>query len=197
MGKSIRELAEESRKPIIAHHSTWLGIDPHDINSDTSIHAGTQQSAVDRLGEALSATVHNSGLEPGERLVSYLHSYEIPKGLIDRNQHNDPIFNRNSRLRHSNTSRKRLKNAPEYVDSMDYKRSDKGVEGTPKEGLKVIKYKNEIEDPGSTSYVIPSPLINSGRVKYLGQQFLTYAEIEDGNNAIYDEPDFSNIKERP
>jgi len=205
MGKSIKDLVAEQRKPVIAHHSTWLGNDPHELNEGTSIHAGTKEAAVDRLAEAVYSTVENSDYGPGERLDAYLHSYEIPRGLISPTKYLDPIYSRrepSKNIRHSNTSRKRLRQqpAPESIESYDMVRSPhiNETRGVPKKGLQVIQHQNVIEDPGSTSYVIPSALIDSGRVKHLGQQFLTSTTIDEDN--IFDRfeiPDVSKIKDRP
>lgn len=214
MGKSIKDLVAEQRKPVIAHHSTWLGIDPHELNEGTSIHAGTKEAAVDRLEEAAYATVKNSDYEPGEILDAYLHSYEIPRGLISPTKYLDPIYSRrkpSKNIRHSNTSRKRLRQqpAPESIESYDMVRSPyiNETRGVPKKNLQVLQYQNVIEDPGSTSYVIPSALINSGRVKHLGQQFLTsttmsggvYFENDDEDDILFhiERPDVSKIKDRP
>lgn len=169
----LKKLVEEARKPVIVHHSTWLGIDPHELNADSSVHAGTMQAAYDRLSEGLALTMEDSDYESGEILDSYLHSYEIPRNLIKPTMHMDPHSSSRDVLRHSNTSRKRMKMAPESISSH---------EGG--ENRRIVPYINTFEDQGSTSYVIPSKLINEGRVKHLGSQFIASHEIEDDNDVF-------------
>ena len=177
MAKSIKKLVEESREPVVAHHSTWLGIDPHELNAEASIHVGSKQAAYDRLPDALDSTMENSDYDEGEQMDAYLHSYEIPRSAINPKTHLDP--DSKNVLRHSNTSRNRMKKAPQtLVPETTYTATDmktgkkrKETYGNKKDNT-VIQYENTHEDPGSTSYVVASNLINSGRVKHLGQQFI-------------------------
>jgi hypothetical protein len=186
MAKNIKKLVAERRKPVVAHHSTWLGIDPHDLNYETSIHVGTKQAAYDRLEEGLDVTVRDSDYEEGEQMDAYLHSYEIPRSAINPKMHLDPDSPKV--LRHSNTSRTRMKKAPQKLvpettyTVTDFKTGKKTKEtyGNKKDNT-VIQYKNTHEDPDSTSYVVASNLINSGRVKHLGSQFIVSYDLgEDG-----------------
>ena len=179
MVSELKKLVEERRKPVIAHHSTWLGIDPHELNADSSVHAGTMQAAYDRLSDGLGSTMEDSDYESGERLDSYMHSYEVPRGSINPTMHMDPHTSSKNVLRHPNTSRKRMPVAPEFLSPYE-NASD----------TRVVPYTNTFEDKGSTSYVIPSKLINEGRVKHLGSQFIASHEITDDNDAL----DFSSPK---
>ena len=177
MAKSIKKLVEERRQPVVAHHSTWLGIDPHELNAETSIHVGSKQAAYDRLPDALDVTMRDSDYDEGEQMDAYLHSYEIPRSAINPKTHLDT--DSKNVLRHSNTSRTRMKKAPQTLvpettyNATDMKTGKKRKEtyGNKKDNT-VIQYENTHEDPGSTSYVVASNLINSGRVKHLGQQFI-------------------------
>lgn len=159
MPKKIKDLVAESRQPVTAHHSTWIGENPHEVNYDTSFHAGTLQAAKDRLRAGLVETLNNSDYEEGDILDAYIHSYEIPRSLISPKMHMDPDTSSARVLRHSATSRKRLSRAPEKVTETS-------------KPQQVIPYKNSFEDKGSTSYVIPSQLVYEGRIKHLGSQFV-------------------------
>lgn len=170
---NLKKLVDERRKPVIAHHSNWLGIEPHELNYETSIHAGTMQAANDRLVEGLQATLDDSDYEPGEVMDAYLHSYEIPRHLIDPVTRLDPLRSSDYTLRHSNTSRKRVRRVPEVVSH---------------DSNRVLKYENRVEDPGSTSYLIPSGLVHDGRVKHLGMQFLTSYEITEDRDLDFTDP---------
>ena len=171
----IKKLVEERRKPIVAHHSTWLGIDPQELNEDSSIHAGTMQSAYDRLSPGLDSTLKDSDYEDGEQMHSYLHSYKIPRNVINPTMHLDP----DSRgvLRHSNTSRNRMKVTPEKIYPYN----------NPSDN-RVLQYKNEVEDKGSTSYLIPSKLIHDGRVNHLGDQFVVSHVLDEYDPGNFKQP---------
>lgn len=172
----LRKLRNDG--PIRAYHSTWLAIEPHELNDDSSIHAGTMQSAYDRLSHGLDVTLDDSDYGNGEVMDSYLHAYEIPRGLISRTMSLDP--DSPNVLRHSNTSRKRLRKAPQKISSWDADES--------KQPTSVVQYRNTHEDPGSISYVIPSNLIHSGKVKYLGAQFIASHELDDENPGGFEAP---------
>lgn len=166
--KPLKKLIEERRKPVIAHHSTWLGIDPHSLNAESSIHAGTMKAAYERLPQGLDKTVEDSDYESGDVVDSYLHSYEIPRHLINPTMHKDPdVFASKGRLRHSATSRKRMPMAPERL---------------PNSAKQIVQYTNAYEDRGSTSYLIPSHMVAEGRVKHLGLQFVASHEVTEGNS---------------
>lgn len=168
MDRNIKDLVAESRKPVIAHHSSWLGIDPQELNEESSFHAGTMKAAYDRLPGGLESTLDDSDYEEGEQMDAYLLTYEIPRGLINPTMHLDPHKDSNKVLRHSETSRKRLKQAPESLFPYHHPEQNK-----------VIQYKNEFEDAGSTSYVIPSKLVNHNRIKQLSQQFITSVDLDE------------------
>ena len=168
MTRNIKDLVAERRKPVIAHHSTWLAIDPQELNEDSSFHAGTMKAAYDRLPGGLESTLDNSDYEEGEQMDAYLHTYEIPRGSINPTMHLDPDKDASINLRHSNTSRKRLNRAPESLSPYQHPEQNK-----------VIQYKNAIEDAGSTSYVIPSKLVNDNRIKQLSHQFITSVDLDE------------------
>lgn len=159
MGKPLKDLVAERRQPVTVHHSTWIGLDPHEVNYDTSFHAGTMQAAKDRLRAGLIETINNSDYEEGDILDATIHSYEIPRSSISPKMHMDPDTSSAQVLRHSDTSRKRMPRAPEKI----------AESSKPQQ---VVPYKNSYEDRGSTSYVIPSQLVYEGRVKHLGSQFV-------------------------
>lgn len=164
-------------KSVIVHHSTWLGIDPHDLNGDSSIHAGSMQAAYDRLGDGLDVTIKNSDYTEGEPMTSYLHSYEIPTSLIKSTMHMDPDHTSRNVLRHSNTSRKRMPIAPQSLSPYEDESENR-----------VIPYVNSFEDKGSTSYVIPSRLVHEGRIKHLGSQFITRHELTNDGTGEFEAP---------
>jgi len=153
--KDLKSLIEERRQPVTAYHSNWLGIDPHELSQD--VHAGTKRSAYDRLPEGLSSTIRSSDYYEGEVMDAYLHEYQIPRTLIEPKKRLDP--HSPYLLRHSNVSRTRLQKTPIY--------------GIERDDKKVLQYVNDFEDPGSTSYLIPSGLVENKRIGHLGPQFIT------------------------
>lgn len=153
--KKLKELVEERRQPVTVYHGTWWEHQPFKMGS--SFHAGTERSALDRLPTSLENKLDDYAHESGEALTASVHSYELPRSAINPVLHDDPDpWQSNRTLKHSTSSRKRLKRAPEYVNK----------------GNQAIAYVNKFEDKGSTSYVIPSELVYSGRVKHLGTQFV-------------------------
>lgn len=161
--KKLKELVEERRAPIVVHHATWSENAPHEIGP--SFHAGTEKSAFDRLPEALKTAEDYEDYSPGETITASIHSYEVPRSLINPVPHKDPDFWESFNLRHSTTSRKRLNRAPEHLSTDNQKQT--------------IKYTNRYEDKGTLSYVIPSQLVANGRIKHLGSQFAGEHRFED------------------
>lgn len=148
----------------IVHHGRWYSntLDPHDTH-DFGFHAGTWQSVVDRL----SGNWHEeaSWADPGDIMPAEVHSYAVPNDLIDTNMWADPMTH-------------------------DKSQEDRSVEKAPEEvkKSKVLPYKNEFEDPGSTSYLIHPEFVYSGRVKHLGSQIIGDLYIPDEENEG-DEPE--------
>jgi len=141
------------RRGIVVYHGTLTETPPHTWFSDSNegvFHAGTRKSAIDRLIEL-------EALQPGDEYLDvqqpHIYKYEITPSA--------PM----SMLTHA--------------DTVDYDSSLLSV-ATGDATKRIRKYKNKVEDPGSTSYTIPVNFVKSGMVKHLGEQFYGYnPDVED------------------
>lgn len=125
----------------IVYHGTWSPRPPHEYGS--SFHAGTEQSARDRL-------FSGEGIPEGEGHRQAIHAYEISSDeQISPKMHSDP---------HAG-------------DTYENIWGDGPRNPLPKRSNKIVQYLNDHEDRGSTSYVIPSRMVREGMVKHLGAQW--------------------------
>lgn len=127
----------------IVYHGTWSARPPHEY--DQPFHAGTEQSAHDRL-------FSGEGIPEDRGWERTIHSYEIDTSDVSPKMHSDP----------------------HYGDTYEQIWKSKDAPHTrriPERPTKIVKYLNDHEDRGSTSYVIPPEMVESGRVKHLGVQF--------------------------
>ena len=158
-------MAKDKIKPIVVHHGRWNSIYvskpplPHEV-SDT-FHAGTQRSALDRIRDTTPR-------DPSKSQPT-IYTYEIHPKDISKLRYTDSVYKK------------------EWGDATGIKEAyspELNVEGlllevertTPETVIK--KYTNLAEDKGSTSYRIPSNLVNLGKVRHLGIQFLDYGNEE-------------------
>jgi hypothetical protein len=131
----------------IVYHGTWSTDPPHTY--EKPFHAGTQQSAEDRL-------FSGEGIPEGGGDFQAIHSYEIvfPDSDIDPTVYADPHF------------------GDTYGDVWDKKKLGNPFKKTiPEDSDNISQYINDHEDRGTRSFVIPPHLVDSGRVKHLGVQF--------------------------
>lgn len=147
----------------IVHHGRWYSntLNPHDTH-DFGFHAGTWQSAVDRL--SANQYEESTWADPGDIMNAEVHSYAVPNSLIDQRMWKDPMTSLPSRKTPT------VEEAPEDVRKQ-----------------KVLPYKNEFEDEGSTSFLIHPDLVYSGRVKHLGSQIIASLYVpddEDGETEV-------------
>jgi hypothetical protein len=125
----------------IVYHGTWSPKSPHEYGE--SFHAGTAQSAQDRLSSG-------EGIPEGAGFMNAVHSYEIPSDVkINPKMHSDP----------------------DAGDTYKNIWGDKPLNPIPSRPTQVSQYLNDHEDRGSTSYVIPSRMVAQGTVKHLGAQW--------------------------
>jgi hypothetical protein len=129
----------------IVYHGTWSEHPPHTY--EKPFHAGTQQSAEDRL-------FSGEGIPEGGGAFQAIHSYEIDDSDIDPVVYADPHF------------------GDTYNAVWDKKKfGDPFTKRIPEDSDAIYQYVNDHEDRGTRSFVIPPHLVNSGRVKHLGAQF--------------------------
>jgi hypothetical protein len=139
----------------IVYHGTIEGKAPHEHGYP--FHAGTYRAANDRLDDEMQHTDWNwEGNGVPSLSVGQIHAYEISdKAPTSRRTWEDPMF-------YNNESRA----VPENSQT------------------RIYPYKNEREDRGSTSFVVPSAFVGN-HVKHLNtQQFLINA-IDDRGDTVY------------
>ncbi len=149
----------------VVHHGRWYSntLDPQDTH-ESGFHAGTWQSALDRLSGNLDE--ESSWRDPGDIMNAEVHSYAVPNNLIDQKMWNDPMTRR---------------------PSAELTPVDEAPEDVLKQ--KVLPYENEYEDKGSTSFLIHPDLVFSGRIKHLGRQIIASLYIPEDDSD--DEPELA------
>lgn len=134
----------------IVYHSTLSEKAPHEYGYP--FHAGTNKAANDRLDDEIE---HGMDWDPegtgkAQVGIGQIHAYEISDDApTSRRVWEDPMFSENE-----------SKAVPEGSQT------------------RIYPYKNEREDKGSTSYVIPAAFVGN-HVKHLNtQQFLINADAD-------------------
>lgn len=132
----------------IVYHGTIEGKAPHEHGYP--FHAGTQRAASERLDDEISHGMDWDPENTGKPSigVGQVHAYEISdKAPTSRRTWQDPMF-----------AEDETQAVPEHKQN------------------RIYPYKNEREDRGSTSFVIPSSFVG-GHVKHLNTtQFLINAD---------------------
>jgi len=135
----------------IVYHSSLSEKAPHEYGE--RFHAGTNKAANDRLDDEIE---HGMDWDPegtgkAQVGIGQIHAYEISDSApISRHTWSDPDIG----------SRGYLDRVPEHKDN------------------RIYPYKNNREDKGSTSYVIPAAFVGN-HVKHLNtQQFLINADAD-------------------
>lgn len=157
-------MADESFEPETVYHGSTYSVPPHEITQGlrgtrlTTFHAGTEQSAKDRL---------DFWAQPGD-VPSYLHTYRITGG-VGPDTWGDPITDEEYN---------------EGLEPEDYDRLEPWEKSVPEDDTTTIHpYTNEGEDRGSTSYVIPTSMVGNN-VKYLGTQFANWTTNQYGQKEL-------------
>lgn len=127
----------------IVYHGTWSKQPPHEY--DQPFHVGTEQAAHDRLSSG-------EGIPDDMGWMQTIHSYEIDESDVSPRLYSDPHFGDTYKKVWKSKADPHTRRAPDRPDTM-------------------IKYINDHEDRGSTSYIIPPEAVESGKVKHLGVQF--------------------------
>lgn len=143
----------------IVYHGTLSGNAPHTWGDP--FHAGTENAAYKRLNDEddYESMWGDDDEDSGSDLgVAQVHAYEIKNTAP--------------------TSRRVWQDPEEFQDP------NLAVPETKRN--RIYPYTNEVEDRGSTSYVIPSEFVGN-HVKYLGVQFqtLTGHPSQESENSVY------------
>lgn len=155
------------RRGITVYHGTLSEQAPHNVFQHAgAFHAGTRKAAVDRLIDQDALQPGDEGLEVSQPQI---HVYEImPDTPVSMLTYSDPDYG----LSDIDYTKPAVAKVAKY--------SSKGLlvnRGNITRSIK--KYKNLIEDPGSTSYLIPTQMVPN-RIRHLGTQFYGYnPDVED------------------
>jgi len=163
------------------YHGTWGNVAPHNA-SQPDFHAGTYQSALDRLKTESFFDYYDTqtesfdeNAEPSNRAT--IHAYELsekPSHLI----YDDPHF---GTWQESHVPKRYRERVP-MLNKLQSKMVDPLIvtDHASRWGQGPIRrYTNLYEDPGSISYLIPVNAVSQRRVRYLGPQFLSREDLED------------------
>lgn len=143
----------------IVYHGTFGGQAPHEYGG--TFHAGTMRATDDRAADQLMAG------EVEEPAIRQVHAYEISDSApMSRRTWGDPDvgFTRATWERDG-------EDGPPTPEVPEHKEN------------RIYPYKNDGEDRGSTSYVIPSKFVGK-HVKHLGVQFQGLHGNDEQYNAV-------------
>jgi hypothetical protein len=127
----------------IVYHGTWSDKPPHEY--DKPFHAGTERAAHDRLSSG-------EGIPEGMGWMQTVHAYEIDDKDVEPTLYSDPHYG-------------------DTYSNIWKEKTPPHTRKAPETPNRIVKYLNDHEDRGSTSYLIPRSAYEEGRVRHMGVQF--------------------------
>lgn len=164
------------QRGIIVYHGTLSEQAPHRVSQREGIfHAGTRQSAIDRLSHQVD--IEDEHMQP----EIAIHEYEImPDAPMSMMTYTDPVYETSTPLPKEDQKHiERQSNWNPAVHRTEKFSSEALQVNRGNITNTIKKYLNLVEDPGSMSYQIPTHLVPS-KVRHLSTQFYGYnPDVED------------------
>jgi hypothetical protein len=143
-------------------HASQISTPPHQTTHPEAMYWGMQDETFDRKHAdkvIFAANKENISDISRVRVSPYFHTYEVPEHLLSAERFGDDDMLSND------TSALFLRSdTPELWETLPAKRKDAADRN------QVIRFTNHYESPGSTSYILPKALINTGKIRYVGTE---------------------------